>query len=67
LSVVIDAIPRQWMSGLGHWVYLIEDGTKWMGIALWCGYYSDTSLQLFVGNLSRPNDAMRSDTRTPQL
>jgi len=67
LSVVIDAIPRQWMSGLGHWVYLLEDGTKWLGIAFWCGYYSDTSLNLFVGNLSRPNDAMRLDARTPQL
>ena len=66
-SVLIDAIPRLWMSGLGHWVYLLEDGTKWLGIACWCGYYSDTSLHFFDDNLSRPNDAVRLDDRTPQL
>lgn len=59
LSVVIDTILWQWMSGLGHWAYFIEDGTKWMGIAFWCCYYFHTSLNLINGNLSRPNDAVR--------
>lgn len=67
LSVAIDAIPRQWMSGLGHWVYLIEDGTKWIGISCWCGYYSHTSLEFFAGNLSQTNAAIQLDDGPPQL
>ena len=67
LSVAIDVIPWQWMSGLGHWVYLFEDGPKWLGIACWCGYISHASLHWVVGNLSQPNDAMQLDARTPQL
>ena len=66
LSVAIDAIPRQWMSGLGHWVYLLEDGTKWIGITCWCSYYSHTSMHLVVGRLSQRNNAMQMNARMPQ-
>jgi hypothetical protein len=31
--------------------YLLEDGTKWMGIACWCSYYVRTSYQFITGAL----------------
>jgi len=64
LSVAIDVILKQWMQGLGDWLLFIEDGTKWLGIASWCSYYSHTSLQLIVGTISQPNNAMQSDAST---
>lgn len=32
--------------------YLLEDGTKWLGIACWCSYYVHTSYQFITGDLS---------------
>jgi hypothetical protein len=45
-SVVIDTILGPLLK-IGHWEYFIEDGFKWLGIASWCSYYTQTSL-LFV-------------------
>ena len=49
-SVALDVYFERWMWGMGHWVYFFEDGTKWLGIASWCSYYSQTSFHLLVGN-----------------
>jgi len=46
LSVVIDTILETWLK-IGQWQYFIEDGFKWLGIASWCSYYTQSSL-LFV-------------------
>lgn len=53
-SVVIDALLEPWLSRLGHWEYLIEDGAKWLGIACWCSYYVRTSHQLLAGAHAHP-------------
>lgn len=38
-SVFVDAflMKRLW-NHIGHWCWFIEDGTKWLGIAGWCGF-----------------------------
>ena len=48
-SVALDVYLEQWMWGIGHWVYFLEDGTKWLGISTWCSYYSQTSFHLLRG------------------
>lgn len=41
-SIAVDVIqPYFWKKGDLH--ALIEDGTKWMGIACWCSYYVHTA------------------------
>ena len=38
-SVTLDAGHIHWLGQrLGHWMYLLEDGTKWTGIVCWCAY-----------------------------
>ncbi len=53
LSVIVDAIFEPWLSRLGDWEYLIEDGAKWLGIVFWCSYYIDSSFQFVKENYSR--------------
>jgi hypothetical protein len=53
-SVAIDAIFYQWFLPLGHWKYLLEDGSKWLGISCWCSYYVYTSHQLLLGIFGNP-------------
>lgn len=36
--------------------YLLEDGTKWLGIACWCSYYVHTSYQFIIGVISGKNN-----------
>jgi hypothetical protein len=31
------------LSSLGEWRIFIEDGSKWLGIACWCGYFTHTA------------------------
>jgi hypothetical protein len=39
MSVAVDAGHIHWLGQrLGHWMYMLEDGPKWMGIACWCAY-----------------------------
>lgn len=48
-SVVIDSFfELLWTSQLDNWAYFFEDGTKWLGIASWCGYYVHTSHEFLV-------------------
>ncbi len=44
-SLVADFLENWLQMQLGHWKYLIEDGTKWLGIAFWCSYFFNTSYQ----------------------
>lgn len=44
-SLVADFLENWLQMQLGHWKYLIEDGTKWLGIAFWCSYFLYTSHQ----------------------
>ncbi len=48
-SVVIDDIFEPFMQGLGQGRILIEDGTKWLGIAAWCSYQVRTAYGLVAG------------------
>ena len=50
VSVVTDTVLEPWFRQLGDWHYLFEDGSKWLGIACWCGYYSSTSYKLVMEN-----------------
>ncbi len=44
LSVAIDLLFESWLwKKIGHWEFLLEDGTKWIGISFWCSYYVNTS------------------------
>lgn len=46
ISVVVDIIIGSWLESIGHWMFFIEDGFKWLGIVSWCSYYVHTSLQM---------------------
>ncbi len=62
-SVVIDVILEPWLGQLGHWMFLFEDGAKWLGIAFWSSYYVDTAHRLLVSTLGPNNVIIQSDTR----
>jgi hypothetical protein len=66
-SVVIDAFLVPYLRRYGHWMYLFEDGAKWLGIASWCSYYVHTSHQLLVNTFEKPDDAVQSDARTSRF
>ncbi len=40
VSIVIDEILFHWLQPLRAWVYLFEDGTKFLGLISWCGYFA---------------------------
>ncbi|MCF6211861.1 MAG: hypothetical protein L3K24_14560 [Gammaproteobacteria bacterium] len=46
ISVFVDIIVGSWLYSIGHWIFFIEDGFKWLGIVSWCSYYVHTSLQI---------------------
>ena len=48
LSVVVDTILVSWLSEIGDWIYLLEDGAKWLGIAFWCSYFVRVSYAFVV-------------------
>ncbi|MCB0453651.1 MAG: hypothetical protein KDC94_12365 [Aequorivita sp.] len=57
LSVFTDTIVYKIFGDqLGDWLYLIEDGAKWLGIVFWCYYFFDTSFQLIMKNTGIPNN-----------
>ncbi len=53
-SAFIDVILERWLSWLGQWEFLIEDGAKWLGIASWCSYYAYTSYQFLASTFHLP-------------
>lgn len=38
LSVIGDHLLGRWVSALGDWTSMLEDGLKWVGIACWCAF-----------------------------
>jgi len=61
-SVVIDAFLIPYLRRYGDWMYLFEDGAKWLGIASWCSYYVHTSHQFLVKACNLTRNAIQSDT-----
>lgn len=61
ISVFIDEILHSALSQLmGYdWKCFFEDGSKWLGIACWCSYFTSTSYQLLI-------NALRMDDRSGQ-
>ncbi|MDC8001193.1 hypothetical protein POV26_09095 [Aequorivita todarodis] len=58
LSIVADTIVyKLYGSQLGNWLYLIEDGAKWIGIVFWAYYFFYTSFQFITGNTGVSNAA----------
>lgn len=46
-SAVIDHFQEsRLLYLLGEWRIFLEDGTKWLGIASWCGYFAQSSYQM---------------------
>lgn len=42
VSVAVDALLERWLWRLGDWLYLLEDGTKWLGICCWAAFCAAT-------------------------
>src|SRR5690554_231839 len=58
LSVLADTIVYKiYGSQLGDWLYLIEDGAKWLGIVFWSYYFFYTSIQFILKNTEAPSSA----------
>jgi len=60
-SVIIDAFLIPYLRRYGDWMYLFEDGAKWLGIVSWCSYYVHTSHQFLVNTCNLPSNAIQSD------
>jgi len=52
-SVIIDAFFIPYLRHYGDWMYLFEDGPKWLGIVCWCSYYVHTSHQFLANTFTR--------------
>lgn len=62
VSVAIDAVLEKWLWRIGEWVYLVEDGAKFLGLVSWCLYYARTSYQFLTERsvvLNNPATAAR--------
>jgi len=46
--------------------HLLEDGSKWLGIASWCSYYVYTSYQFLVDQDGTSHHVVQSDARFPE-
>lgn len=58
LSILADTvIYKLFGSQLGDWLYLIEDGAKWIGIVFWSYYFFYTSFQFIMKNTEVSNAA----------
>ena len=44
VSIAIDELLQHRVEQLGDWIYLLEDGPKFLGITSWCGYFIHLSL-----------------------
>jgi hypothetical protein len=51
ISVAADVVGQRWLTQLGDWENLLEDGMKFLGVSAWCSYYVRTSYQLVLGDL----------------
>ena len=60
-SVIIDAFLIPYLRRYGDWMYLFEDGTKWLGIVSWGSYYVLTSHQFLVNACNLHSNANQSD------
>lgn len=47
-SAAMDELLWSWVR-IGGLEFLIEDGAKFLGIALWCSYHAGTALQITAG------------------
>ena len=43
VSMGVDELLSEWSVRTGDWWYLLEDGSKWLGILCWCLYFVKTS------------------------
>lgn len=49
LSILTDTIIyKVFGNQLGDWLYLIEDGSKWIGIVFWSSYFFHTSFKFIM-------------------
>lgn len=48
-SVFLDVVVKEWLWRLGHWYFLLEDGSKWLGIACWLSYHAQVAHGFIVG------------------
>ena len=52
-SLAMDTILQPWLHQLkDDWAYFIEDSAKWLGIACWCSYFSNTAYQTISGRIT---------------
>lgn len=51
LSVFFDYIQEPYLYPLGQYMYLLEEGVKWIGIGWWLSYFIQTSAYNITGNL----------------
>ena len=60
LSVAIDTHTLgKWLwHRIGMWVFFLEDGAKWLGIANWCSYYVYSSHQFLFESFTVPTETM---------
>jgi hypothetical protein len=54
-SAGMDALLWPWVE-IGGLEFFIEDGAKWLGIALWCSYYVRTAHQVMAGRVGLPSE-----------
>src|SRR5690606_34084030 len=40
LSIAVDLVLEPWLWRLRKWIYFVEDGAKWLGIATWFAYHA---------------------------
>jgi len=63
VSAVIDMVILKLWPQQGEIGIFLEEGSKWLGIAAWCGYFALVSNQLFSSALRQPSALPTSATR----
>lgn len=48
VSVSVDQILEPWLEAMGSWMFLLEDGSKFIGIISWCAYFLQISFNYVV-------------------
>ena len=52
-SIAIDEIFHHWLEPLRAWVYLFEDGAKFLGLVSWCGYFANHAYCALIATPTR--------------